>query len=520
MFLTYDEAKGYSESELKAMGLFPAGNGNWMDADTAIGLGYPATAFGTGGILQMQGYDVNALNRIISAQNTANFNRDYSPGGAFYNDPAATPAITTTPTETQKTDSEGGLWNWIVDKATGIGNWIKENPATSIGAGAGLVTGVGPTLALGGKAIDSITDKIAGTDSKTINKVDTSLSNYFGDLDKAEQNYKIDNYELSPSGNLATVDQMNTWMNTDPYANIKIGDTGTPSGEPFDTKTISGLYGNGNIDTSNMDFLNSTGTITPSYGSDVSITGDIAKNISNSMSVPNGVVGSTLNETETPVNNYGLGTSESDIFNSTAKTAPNLTGKINNVDNTPAQIDSSIIANALRNSPLNQNQNTGDVFKNEITNQIPNTPIVSGTETTAPTSSTNTTGFSIGELPQMRGQLNRALMDAKNAAIMRGTPLTQDEISGAVKGIAEGATGRLNEAQRIQLIKEQMATAKDQWERGFITEKEYNDRVLALQEKYAELGYKADADFLKKSEKNQDWGNIIGTLSLLDDLWG
>jgi hypothetical protein len=481
------------------------------------------------------------------------------------------------------------------------------------------------------------------------------------------------------------VDQMNTWMNTDPYANIKIGDTGTPSGELFDTKTISGLYGNGNINTSNLDFLNSTGTITPSYGSDVSITGDIAKNISNSMNIPNGVIGSTLNQTETPVNNYGLGTAESDIFKSPIKTTPDLTDRTITRNNNPAQIDSNIIANAIRNSPLNQNQYSPDAMINNATNNLPppsntvtptggtntNTTTFSPTKTydeltmtpynissglpegyktadigltggalstitpeAIPDYNLRTTPFtdmgtlttnanvSTGDLPQFRKQLNRALADANNAAIMTGRPISRSTISGVVEGLASGASDRMNAAnqlalenrqiesselqqarglisqeqqqaeqlgfskwetqsqlaqnlaiqqaqlqesqrqfnsemaenqrqfdngeinkfeyqrreqelqkwqaenefaldnQKLQLLQDQAATAKDQWERGFITEKEYNDRVLALQEKYAELGYKADADFLKKSEKNQDWGNIIGTLSLLDDLWG
>jgi hypothetical protein len=614
MFLTYDEAKGYSESELKAMGLFPAGNGNWMDADTAIGLGYPATAFGTGGILQMQGYDVNALNRIISAQNTANFNRDYSPGGAFYNDRS----VVSSPeqaTEIQKTDSEGGLWNWIVDKATGIGNWIKENPATAIGAGVGGVVGGLPGAGL----LASAGAKYDNRNDETTQNVDTAtgitaspelisqwmdLPNYtdftMGDTGTASGNVfdvtpapTIDYNSLNTSGGILggvpfNVNQSNNIANPAPNSNINIGETGTPSGQVFDP-VINADYG---LDTSKMDFMNGTSTITPSYG-------DNFKNAGLDTNIVN------LND---KVNAGPQVTAETGLTTKSTKTTPDLSLK--NTTSTPAQIDTSVISNALKNSPLNQNQNTGDVFKNEITNQDPNTGTtdIGGTNTTtflptktyneltmtpynissglpegyAPAAdrsvSTSNASVSPGSLPQFRKELNRALIDANNAAIMTGRPMSRSTLSGAVEGLAAGASGRMDAAnqlalqnrqiessekqfnqqmaenqrqfdngeinkfeyqkreqelqkwkaenefaldnQKLQLLQDQAATAKDQWERGFITEKEYNDRVLALQEKYAELGYKADADFLKKSEKNQDWGNIIGTLSLLDDLWG
>lgn len=45
----YDDTQGYTEEQLRAMGYIPTAYG-YMDSDTAIGLGYPATAWGTYGI--------------------------------------------------------------------------------------------------------------------------------------------------------------------------------------------------------------------------------------------------------------------------------------------------------------------------------------------------------------------------------------------------------------------------------------------------------------------------------------
>lgn len=678
--------KKYIDDEPVAATYPQSTNQYGLSNEQAIGLGIPAAGFGTGGIFQTSDLDINALNRMISEQNTANFNRDYSPGGSNYREPTAS-----TPDGIDEDSLLANGYEMVKNAATGVWEWVKKNAVP-------LAIGGAATIASGNPLVGSTTfkaaDKIFGSDDTETNiytptggvlatpdQMNTWMNtpNYtdftMGDTGTASGNVfdvtpapTIDYNSLNTSGGILggvpfNVNQSNNIANPAPNSNINIGETGTPSGQVFDP-VINADYG---LDTSKMDFMNGTSTITPSYG-------DNFKNAGLDTNIVN------LND---KVNAGPQVTAETGLTTKSTKTTPDLSLK--KTTSTPAQIDSNIIANAIRNSPLNQNQYAPDAQISNATNNLPppsntvtptggtdkNTTTFSPTKTydeltmtpynissglpegyktadigvtggalptitpdAIPDYNLRTTPFtdmgtlttnanvSPGDLPQFRKQLNRALVDANNAAIMTGRPISRSTISGAVEGLASGASDRMNAAnqlalenrriesselqqarglrsqeqqqaeklglskwetqsqlaqnlaiqqaqlqesqrqfnsemaenqrqfdngeinkfeyqkreqelqkwkaenefaldnQKLQLLQDQAATAKDQWERGFITEKEYNDRILDLQEKYAELGYKADADFLKKSEKNQDWGNIIGTLSLLDDLWG
>lgn len=216
MFLTYDQAKGYSEEQLRSMGLYPAGNGNWMDASTAIGLGYPATAFGTGGILQFGGYDINSLNHLISNQATANFNTDMAVKNTKVTPDAAAalagPAYGGTTGlgevgyldgsgKVHEVDASGNIVtpgiidqgiDWIGDKASDLGGWLKDNAWTFGLGGVGALL-AGPAGAVTGAKVGDKIDTYKEDKQNKIDNIDNELTNYFGEIDKTESDIKIDN---------------------------------------------------------------------------------------------------------------------------------------------------------------------------------------------------------------------------------------------------------------------------------------------------------------------------------------
>jgi hypothetical protein len=209
--------------------------------------------------------------------------------------------------------------------------------------------------------------------------------------------------------------------------------------------------------------------------------------------------------------------------------------------------------------------NTPKVTPNTPIGGLPINPVVTPTPTPTPTVTPTVTpdvapitapvNTSPGELPGMRRQLNRALGDAKNAAIMRGKPLSQGEIGGMVEGLASGASGRVNAANSLAIANKeiklretqlaetqrqfdaQMAETKRQFDAGEINKFEYqrreqeltkwrdeqvnafNEKQLEMQKYYADQGLALDMDMIKQNEENADTGNILGAAYLLSDLF-
>lgn len=153
-----------------------------------------------------------------------------------------------------------------------------------------------------------------------------------------------------------------------------------------------------------------------------------------------------------------------------------------------------------------------------------------------------------GDLPQFRSKLNESLAEAKRLAIQRGRPLTQDEISGVVEGLAAGATGRLESAKRLDLAEKslndantrfesQMAENQRQFDNGTLTRleldnrnrelqmwmqertEEYNNKVLDLQQKYADQGLAMDMDLMDTAKTNTQIGTVIGMADLFSSMF-
>lgn len=148
----------------------PVGSNQYgMTAEHALALGYPATAFGPGGIMQMTGYDINALNQIIQAQSAANFAADYSPGGAYYRPTptatASTPATTSTsPTLTGGASQLKPATIVGTDVTNPQGNWFGELKDIAKGASSGASAGalLGPVGALAGAIVGGVVNSLIG----------------------------------------------------------------------------------------------------------------------------------------------------------------------------------------------------------------------------------------------------------------------------------------------------------------------------------------------------------------------